>query len=131
MNPFSQWTAGLCNLLMGRLDEAEAWLEKAYGMDPEAPNIRTGYAQILASRGRADEAIELLAPFERAPHDHAWTTLGLILKCALEGDGTRVAELVTEELQAAFRTDMLYAFMLAERYALLGEKELVPWIFDY
>ena len=109
VNPFIQHFAGLCNLLMGRLDEAETWLEKAYSMEPEAPNFRTGYAQVLASRGEADKAIKILSPLERAPHDHAWTTLGLILKYALEGDGTRAAELITEELQAAFHTDMLYA----------------------
>jgi len=123
LNPFNQWTAGFVHLLMDRLDEAQRFSEKAYAMDPEVPIFRTGYAQILACRGRADEAIEILAPFEKTPQSHAWTTLGLILKCALEGDGERVAELVTEELQAAFRTDLLYAFMLAERYALLGEKE--------
>ena len=123
LNPFILVNAGLFYLWMDRLDDAERLFEKAYEMEPEVPFFRSGYAQILASRGRADEAIELLAPFEKAQQSHAWTTLGLILKYALEGDGTRVAELVTEELQAAFRTDLLYAFMLAERYALLGEKD--------
>ncbi len=129
LNPFSQLTAGFAHLLTDRLDEAQRCLEKAYAMDPEVPIFRTGYAWILASRERPDEALELLAPFEKAQQSHAWTTLGLTLKYALEGDETRVAELVTEELQAAFRTDLFYAFLLAERYALLGAKELaLGWL---
>ena len=129
LNPWNQWTAAFVHLSMGRLDDAQRFVEKAYAMDPEGPIYRMGYAWILASRGRPDEAIERLAPLEKAQQSHNWTTLGLTLKYALEGDGTRFAELVTEELQAAFRTDMLYAFMLAERYALLGEKELaLGWL---
>jgi len=129
LNPFTQFGAGMIHLWMDQLDRAERFFEKAYTMDPEVPNFRTAYAQILASRGKPDEAVELLAPFERAQQSHAWTTLGLTLKYALEGDGKRVAELVTDDLQAAFRTDLLYAFMLAERYALLSEKELaLVWL---
>ena len=123
MNPFSLCMAGLCNLAIDRVDEAERLFAKAFATDPEAPTNRTGYAQMLASRGKRSEAIEILTPFENASMSHAWITLGLILKYALEGNRKRATELVTEDLEAAFRTDALYAWFLAERYALLGEKE--------
>ncbi len=129
MNPFSLFMAGHCNLLMDRVHEAERLIEKAYSMNPEAPNNRTAYAEMLASRGRTNEAIEILTPFEKAPMVHAWITLGLILKYALEGNRAKATELVTEELEAAFRTDIMYAWKLAERYALLGEKEkALSWL---
>lgn len=47
--------------------------------------------------------------------------LGLILKHALDGDRDRAAGLISEELCEAMSTDMLYAWMLTERYALIGE----------
>ncbi len=129
MNPFSVWIAAYCNLCMDRVDEAERLFEKAYAMAPEAPNNRTAYAQMLASRGDTNEAIEILTPFEKAPMSHAWITLGLILKFALEGNRAKATQLVTEELEEAFRNDFLYAWCLAERYALLDEKEkALSWL---
>ena len=120
LNPFSLFiTAFFVHLFRGQLDEAERLVAKAHAMDPEVPIYRTGYAQVLASRGRTHDAIELLAPFERTPPSHAWGILGLILKHALEGDESRVAELVTEPLEDAFRHDQLYAYLMAERYTLL------------
>ena len=123
LNPFTQFVGGMCDLLADRIDGSATRFAKAYATSPENPNYRTAYAQILASQGKVDEAVELLAPFDEAGDFHSWTTLGLILKHALEGNSTRVAELVTEELEAAFRTDLLFALMLAERYAVLGDRE--------
>lgn len=129
MNPFSQWMAASCTLYMDRVDEAERLFEKAYALDPEAPNNRTAYAEMLASRGDTNEAIEILTPFENASMSHAWITLGLILKYALEKNRAKATELITEELEARCRTDLLYAWKLAERYVLLGEKEkALSWL---
>ena len=114
---------------MGRLDEAEHLMAKAHAMDPEVPIYRTMYAQILTSQGREDEAIEQLAPFEKAPASHAWSILGLILKRALERDVAGVEGLVTEKLSEAFRHDQMYAYLMGERYALLDDKErALEWL---
>ncbi len=123
LNPFTQFVGGMCDLLADRMDGAATRFEKAYSASPQTPQFRTAYAQVLACQGKADEAIELLAPFEAAGESHSWTTLGLILKSSLKADRVGVAGLVSEELETAFRTDLLFALMLAERYAVLGDKE--------
>lgn len=121
LNPFAKFVAGLCHLLGARLDRAESSFREALTLDPEVPNFRTGYAQSLVAQGKRREATEVLAALEEQQPTHAWTVLGLILRHALDGNRERALGLISEELREAMSTDMLYAWMLAERYALIGE----------
>ena len=128
LGAFSHHTAGQCLWFANRLDDVEDHFEKAHRFDP-SPQARVAYAQYLAAYGRTDEAIRLLAPLETAPLDHSWTIQGLTLKHALCGDGEAADALLTDEVLEAFSTDVLHAFMISERYALLGRRErALAWL---
>jgi tetratricopeptide (TPR) repeat protein len=132
-DPLNAWTrfiAGEHHLFAGRFDQAQAHFRRGYELEPLGPITRTSYAQVLAYSGQVDQALEILnLSKDSISPDMVWDMIGQALRYALMEDGARARQFLTEDLRSDARTDMLYSWLLAECYALLGESdEAVDWL---
>ncbi len=127
---FSQWTVAWYHLMEGDFDEAEYYARKAHQLDESVALYRTGLGLIVLFLNRQSEAIALLEPLHgTGPRKEVWHIVGQILYCALSGKADEARSLIDEDLKADAETDMMYAWLLADCYALLGESRLaVAWL---
>lgn len=130
LNAQTQFIVGEHHLIAGRFDEAEDHFRRAYDLQPEGPNTRTSYAQVLAYRGEAKRAVQILdLPADAVSTNLVWDMIGQAMRYALAGDMDQARRFLTDELRDDARTDMLFSWLLAECYALLGDREeAVRWV---
>lgn len=130
LNAFTQFVVGEHHLLAGRFEEAEGNFRRAHELDPEGPNSRTALAQLLAYTGRGDEAIAVLDVSADQLGQHlVWDVVGQAIRFALSGDLERARAFLTPELHDDAKSDMLFSWLLADCYALLGQpKQALQWL---
>jgi len=128
LNPFSHFTAGVVEVMLGRFDKGHDFMRKAYEMDPN-PFLGWWLSKILAYGNRIDEACKLIDQFSDMADEVHWAKLGVIFKYALEGKEEKVLKLYTEELKNMMRGDEFYGVWVAESYALINHKqEALEWL---
>jgi len=128
LNPFSHFTAGVVEVMLGRFDKGHGIMRTVFEMEPN-PFFGWWLLKILAYDNRIDEAITLIDQFSDMADDVHWAKLGVIFKYALEGKEEMVLKLYTEELKNMMRGDEFYGVWVAESYALINHKqEALEWL---
>lgn len=129
-NAFSQWTIAWHHLMHGDLEEAESFLRRAHNLEPNSPTFRTGLALVLIYLERNRDAQGLLEAGEaEEPRREVWHVVGRILFHILNQMPETATELLDDDLKADAKSDMLYAWLLADCFALLGDPETsLEWL---
>lgn len=128
---FSQWTVGFWHLMEGDFEAAETFVRRAHELQPDAPTFRTALGLFLVYLGRESDALTILKAGElEDPRREVWHVVGRILNCILQGERDGALNLLCDEdLQGDAKTDMVYAWLLADCYALLGDTEAaLEWL---
>ncbi|HEX2165426.1 MAG TPA: protein kinase [Thermoanaerobaculia bacterium] len=123
LTPLYQALPGQLWMMNGDPVRALGALSKAHAMEPENPAIRFVYAWALAAAGRRDAAAELLAPLPGTAAAGVFGPLAAGLAAALAGDRDGVVAALDDEVQAAIRRDLQYAWIGAGCFAAVGERE--------
>ncbi|NIP51517.1 MAG: tetratricopeptide repeat protein [Phycisphaerae bacterium] len=127
---FSQWTVALYQLMDGEFEEAVTFLRRAHELEPDAPIFRTALALALIYLGRNSEAQSILkAGRKEEPRREVWHIIGRILDHILCDERAAASELLDDDLKEDAKTDMLYSWLLADCYALLGDADSsIEWL---
>jgi non-specific serine/threonine protein kinase len=122
LNPNAYMVKGLSYFFDGCFNLALDPFLNSCQMDPKSPPHQFLYAQTLLLNNRHDEAFEIIDKVEKAIPDHPFTQFGILLKSAIQGERSRL-DSMGQELLTVARRDPYFPTLLAEDYALLGEKE--------
>jgi serine/threonine protein kinase len=129
LTPMWQMVPGVVATLSGEFGRALAPFEKALTSDPQNPMLRLAYAQVLALNGRVDEAVAKLEALSRDAEGNFFSQLGTFYGRALSRNKDAALGCVTEDLRAAAGADLNYAWIMAQAYALIDEKEpALEWL---
>jgi non-specific serine/threonine protein kinase len=129
LTPMWQMLPGLVAMLSGEFGRALAPFERALKSDPRNPMLQLAHAQVLALNGRVDEAVAELEALSRDAAGHFFAQLGMFYCHALSGDKEVALRCVNNELRTAAAADMNYAWLMAQAYALIDERELaLEWL---
>ena len=123
LTPMWQMVPGLVAMLSGEFGRALAPFERALKSDPQNAMLGFVHAQILALNGRTDEAISALEGMTTHGEDNFFTQLATFYAHALRRDKERALGCVKEELASAAIADLNYAWVMAQGFALIGEKD--------
>jgi non-specific serine/threonine protein kinase len=123
LTPMYQVVPGWLALMKGDFARAPQAFRRAIEMDATNPILRVTYGHILALNGRGAEACEVFDALARDQPTGFFTQMGRVVKAALLGQRETVLAGVTEELQIVCSADCQYAWMLAECFTLVGEKD--------
>ena len=76
-NPFAAVAAAESAVRIGRLSDAEAWIESAVSIEPHGAKVLTDSAAVLVDIGRIDRALGLLEVFDslRSSDIYRWITV--------------------------------------------------------
>jgi len=125
------WLAvpGLVAMLSGEFGRAQAPFERALEKDPRNPMLLLVYAQILALNGRVDEAVARLEALPGIAGESFFSQLGTFYGHALRGDKAAALAAVNAEMAGLAAADMNYAWVMAQGYALIEERETaLEWL---
>ena len=130
LHGFSQWAVGWCYLMQGDFQAAETYIRHSLEVEPKAPNVRTGLAILLVFSDRRQEAIDILAAGQPdASQQDVWSIVGNVFYEMLSENPDAALRLISDELKRDAKTDMFYSWLLADCYAMLGQKEeAIDWL---
>lgn len=129
LTPLYQCLPGHLAVMAGDFPRALPSFEKGFRMEPNHPFVRFKYAQALALAGRAEEALEVLAPLCDGADESLFGRLARFYAQGLAGKGDEAPAAMNEEGLAAAQGDMEFSWILAECYALAGEtNEAIDWL---
>jgi predicted Zn-dependent protease len=76
-NPFAAVVAAESAVRIGRLSDAEAWIERAVSIEPHGAKVLVDSAAVLVDIGRIDRALGLLEVFDslRSSDIYRWKTV--------------------------------------------------------
>jgi len=129
LTPMWQMVPGLVSMLSGEFGRALEPFERALKSDPQNTMLRLVYAQALALNGRVDEAVSKLDELSAIADGNFFTVLGTFYCHALRHDKQTALRCVSEELTSAAIADMNYAWIMAQGYALIDERQTsLEWL---
>jgi len=129
LTPMWLMVPGLVAMLSGEFGRALAPFERALKADPQNPMLRLAYAQVLALNGRTEESVAVLEAMAKETEQNFFTQLGTFYGHALRRDRDAALGCVNDELSSAAIVDMNYAWIMAQGFALIGEKETaLEWL---
>jgi non-specific serine/threonine protein kinase len=129
LTPMWQMVPGLVAMLSGEFGRALAPFERALKSEPNNAMLLLVRAQILALNGRTSEAISALDEMANAGEPNFFTQLGTFYAHCLRGDKDGALGCLTEELTSTAIADMNYAWVMAQGFALIGEKQTaLEWL---
>jgi tetratricopeptide (TPR) repeat protein len=102
----------------------------------EAEQARSQLPRLLmawlhAESGNLEEAFRLFDQMSHDSPDHTITVLGAILRAGLLGKKDQLLSLISDEVEQAARWDDLYAFVMAQGHALIGELDRAAHWLDH
>ena len=122
LTPMWQMVPGIVATLSGEFGRALAPFERAIDADPQNPMLQLAYAQVLALNGRTEEAVARLEALPTLAGENFFSQLGTFYGHALRGDREKALAALNDELTAAAGADMNYAWLMAQGFALIGER---------
>jgi len=129
LQAFNHIMVGLAAYLGGDLDAALRHLERGFRMDPSNPVAGVTLGKALAAGGRREEALAVLDRIEREQPDNRATWLCQVLKWGLTGQLEPLVGHLTAERRAWSRGDPEWSLLLAEAFALTGDRDRAfEWI---
>jgi serine/threonine protein kinase len=137
---------GMVAMFDGNYPEALTWTERSVDMDPANPTPRMMHALMLAANGRREEGVAMLDTVTHDTSAMAWARLAPAMAGALRGERDELLRIMTPELRAAAMWDEIFAWWVADCFALVNEPETaidfieravefgfinVPWLSNY
>jgi non-specific serine/threonine protein kinase len=126
VDPFTahnHWARGYTLLMQGRLKDSIKGFHRSYELEPENWAWRFFYALILFMNNENSKANLIVDMMEKETPDHFITKLILFTKYALSGEKENALQMVTDELRLLGEWDEIIAWLLAQCYSLINEKE--------
>jgi hypothetical protein len=114
---------GMVAMFDGNYPEALGWTQRSVDMDPANPTPRMMHALMLAANGRREEAVALLDTVAGDTSTMAWARLAPAMSCALRGERDALLRIMTPELRAAAAWDEVFAWWVADCFALVNEAD--------
>jgi serine/threonine protein kinase/tetratricopeptide (TPR) repeat protein len=114
---------GMVAMFDGNYPEALTWTQRSVDMDPANPTARMMHALMLAANGRRAEAVAVLDTVAGDASTMAWARLAPAMSCALRGERDELLRLMTPELRAAAEWDEIFAWWVADCFALVNETD--------
>jgi non-specific serine/threonine protein kinase len=129
LTPMYQSWPGILAMMQGKFDEAVPPLLTSYRLEPQNPMVRCLYGQALALAGERAEARRLFAALADESPESFFGGLARLYERALSCDRAGVEAAADEKLRAAAAADPLYAWSVAEAFALVDDRaEAVAWL---
>jgi eukaryotic-like serine/threonine-protein kinase len=114
---------GMVAMFDGNYPEALTWTQRSVDIDPANPTPRMMHALMLAANGRREESVAMLDSVARDTSAMAWAKLAPAMACALRGERDELLRIMTPELRAAAKWDEIFAWWVADCFALVNEPE--------
>jgi serine/threonine protein kinase len=114
---------GMVAMFDGNYPEALGWTQRSVDIDPANPTPRMMHAFMLAANGRREEGIAMLDAVAGDTSTMAWARLAPAMSCALRGERDALLRILTPELRAAAEWDEIFAWWVADCFALVNEAE--------
>jgi serine/threonine protein kinase len=114
---------GMVAMFDGNYPEALTWTQRSVDIDPANPTPRMMHALMLAANGRREEGVALLDTVAGDTSAMAWARLAPAMACALRGERDDLLRLMTPELRAAAEWDEIFAWWVADCFALVNEAD--------
>jgi len=121
--PHNHWVIGWTRVTQGNFAAGLPYFEKTYTMDPGNPIWRLLYAHQLYLNGKMKEGDAVVNTMDRETPGEMLTSMALLFRHAFRGDKKKALSHITDDMLLFGRWDELIAWMLAQAYALLEEKE--------
>ncbi|HEX2253301.1 MAG TPA: protein kinase [Thermoanaerobaculia bacterium] len=130
LTPIYQCLPGMLWLMSGDPDRSIPAFQKAHSMEPENPVVRLMYGLAHAFAGRRSEALAQFDGLVRTGADNLFTRLGRAWAHGLRGEHAEAVTLLADESALApARRDPEYSWIVADVYALAGERErALDWL---
>jgi eukaryotic-like serine/threonine-protein kinase len=114
---------GMVAMFDGNYPEALTWTQRSVDIDPANPTPRMMHALMLVANGRREEGVAMLDTVARDTSAMAWARLAPAMACALRGERDELLRIMTPELRAAAKWDEIFAWWVADCFALVNEPE--------
>jgi eukaryotic-like serine/threonine-protein kinase len=114
---------GMVAMFDGNYPEALTWTQRSVDIDPANPTPRMMHAMMLAANGRREEGVAMLDRVAGDTSAMAWARLAPAMACALRGERDDLLRLMTPELRAAAEWDEIFAWWVADCFALVNEAD--------
>jgi serine/threonine protein kinase len=114
---------GMVAMFDGNYPEALTWTQRSVDIDPANPTPRMMHALMLAANGRREEGVAMLDSVAGDASAMAWAKLAPAMACALRGERDDLLRLMTPELRAAAEWDEIFAWWVADCFALVNEAD--------
>ncbi len=114
---------GMVAMFDGHYPEALSWTQRSVDIDPANPTPRMMHALMLAANGRREEAVAMLDAVAAGSSTMAWARLAPAMSCALRGKRDDLLRIMTPELRAAADGDEIFAWWVADCFALVNETD--------
>lgn len=129
LTPLHQMLPGFLHLMRGQFVEACPPFRSALQMDAANPILCLGYGQVLLMAGRLDEADRELGGLESGEAPSFLAALGGFLADAVHGRRQEALRRVDDAFIGAAEHDLQYAWIMAQGYAALDERdEALAWL---
>jgi TolB-like protein/Flp pilus assembly protein TadD len=124
VNPTWRSVSGVQSFFEGRFDLAAERLREGYKMAPKSPMVRFWYTLALAYAKRFQESLSILDIDAEPPSSNEiLTKLSELLRASLRGDGDKISDLLTPDVQETCKRDPQCAYHLASFYSFLNQSE--------
>jgi tetratricopeptide (TPR) repeat protein len=123
LSAFNYCLPGWILAFEGDLSGALKPIRKAYEMDSESLLTRFAYASALMWNERAREASPIVDLLEKDARRNIFAGGAVFLMAAIEGDKRKALSVLVPEFVKPARLDLAIAWIVAQGFALLGEKE--------
>jgi tetratricopeptide (TPR) repeat protein len=123
LNPIAYWGDWWIHTSEGKLDLVLENTTKMYSLDNDNIISAHAYALSLIINNRIKEANEVYDKFINAYLDSQFAQLFQGYRYAINNDYEKASQSITPELIKAAEMDHLWAYMIAQFYSMIGEKD--------
>jgi serine/threonine protein kinase len=118
-----QYALGHKDFMEGRFEQALPLFMKASKLNPAHPGWPMVKAQALASVGKLDQMVAMVAETAQAPDEHPLARLAHVFRHAAAGEAGLADELTNDEFTQIIWGDLQYTHIMAQAQALLGRRD--------
>jgi tetratricopeptide (TPR) repeat protein len=129
LNPVLHVLATFAPYMKGRRDLALGSARRGYQENPDVPQVQLYYAYYLGMNERLEEAVSVLDRHIQQNPGTIFEALGSVMRSALRGERADAVKSLTPESRGKLRKDKEYAWLVADGFALLNDKdEAFDWL---